>query len=148
LLEHIYSKHKHWIATVKRLGEQYYAEDIVQEAYIKVHGKEINEAYFYFTLRSLTVDLQRSKSKSIMVIEEIADYSVGLEELICDGVCIADVNSYINTLTGYDKLLFKAYMNSGLSIRKFAKEIDISFMSVYQTITKIKKQWQKENQKD
>jgi hypothetical protein len=29
-----------------------------------------------------------------------------------------------------------------------AKEIDISFMSVYQTIKKCKQQWQKENQKD
>jgi RNA polymerase sigma factor (sigma-70 family) len=149
-MKHIYDKHKHWINVVKTFGEEYYAEDVVQEAYLKVYGKEINEAYFYFTLRSLTADLHRLKNKSILSTEiEIKDDSEDLNTIISDSnVCLADVNNFINQLSGYDKLLFKAYINSGLSIRKFAKEIDISFMSVYQTIKKCKQQWQKENQKD
>ena len=75
-MKHIYDKHNHWINVVKTFGEEYYAEDVVQEAYLKVYGKEINEAYFYFTLRSLTADLHRLKNKSILSTEiEIKDDS-------------------------------------------------------------------------
>jgi DNA-directed RNA polymerase specialized sigma24 family protein len=36
-MEHIYSRHKHWVSIVKKFGEVNYAEDVVQEAYIKVY---------------------------------------------------------------------------------------------------------------
>lgn len=149
-MHNIYSKHKHWINIVKNFGEKYYAEDIVQEAYIKVNGKDINEAYFYLTLRSLTTDLHRSKSKSI-ITNELDIIESDLSDVIdSSNYCIADLDMYMDKLTGYDKLLFKAFIKSGLSIRGFARETNISFMSVYSTIKKCKKiLWQeKENHKD
>ena len=78
-MEHIYSRHKHWVAMVKKFGEVNYAEDVVQEAYIKVYGKDINEAYFYYTLRSLTMDLHSKKVVKVEVTQDI-EYSLREDE--------------------------------------------------------------------
>ena len=72
-IDHLVKRHRHWINIVRKFGELTYAEDIVQEAYIKIlyKNKEINEAYFYYTLRSLTADLSRVKIIKVEFTKEI-----------------------------------------------------------------------------
>jgi DNA-directed RNA polymerase specialized sigma24 family protein len=147
-MEHIYSRHKHWVAMVKKFGEVNYAEDVVQEAYIKVYGKDINEAYFYYTLRSLTMDLH---SKKVIKVEVTQDIEYSLREDESNELAEERAQPYIefiNTWHWYDKMLFMTYVNNKISMRKLSRETGIAFMSVYYTIKKCKlrlKEWQ-ENQ--
>ena len=147
-MDHIYSRHKHWVAMVKKFGEVNYAEDVVQEAYIKVHGKDINEAYFYYTLRSLTMDLH---SKKVIKVEITQDIEYSLREDESNDFAEERAQPYIefiNTWHWYDKMLFMTYVNNKISMRKLSRETGIAFMSVYYTIKKCKlrlKEWQ-ENQ--
>ena len=147
-MEHIYSRHKHWVAIVKKFGEINYAEDVVQEAYIKVYGKDINEAYFYYTLRSLTMDLH---SKKVIKVELTQDIEYSLKEDESNDIAEERAQPYIefiNTWHWYDKMLFMTYVNNKISMRKLSRETGIAFMSVYYTIKKCKlrlKEWQ-ENQ--
>lgn len=148
-MNHIYQKHKHWIKVVEKFGEKHYAEDVVQEAYIKIYGKDINEAYFYFTLRSMTMDLHRKKVEKVEITKEI-EYSL-IEE---DDEFIIELakpyQDYIETWEWYDKKLFMLWIESGVSMREIARRTNIGFMSVYNTIKNCKekiKKWEKENQK-
>ena len=143
-MEKIYSKHLHWIKQVEKFGEFTYAEDIVQEAYIKVHGKDINEAYFYFVLRSLTMDLHRKKVIKLELDDQIIDEPEHIE-------LINDISLYFDVIDSwdwYDKKMFLTYINNKISMRQLSKELGITFSSVYNTLTnckKILKICQKEN---
>jgi len=146
-MNNIYAKHLHWIKQVEKFGEFAYAEDIVQEAYIKVHGKDINEAYFYFTLRSLTMDLHRKKVIKLELTDQVLNIPENIE-------VINDVSlyfDYIDTWDWYDKKMFLTYINNKMSMRQLSKELGITFSSVYNTLTNCKnklKQWQKENHQE
>ena len=151
-LKQITDRHKHWIKVVENFGEKEYAQDIVQEAYIKVINlnKEINFAYFYFTLRSLTMDLHRKKVDKIEITQEI---EYGLKEDNYQEEVTEFVKPYldfINTWDWYDKKMYLIYITNNVSMRKMAKESGIPLMNIFQTIQRCKlklKLWQKENQK-
>lgn len=149
-MNHIYSKHKHWIRVVEKFGEYRYAEDIVQEAYIKVYDKTINEAYFYFTLRSMTMDLHRKRVEILPITKEI-EYKISLVEEIDLIDLTQPYNDFIDTWEWYDKMLFRLWVDSGVSMREIARRTNIGFMSVYNTIKNCKekiKKWEEENHKD
>lgn len=152
-ISHLIDKHKHWITVVKRFGENTYAEDIVQEAYIKIiqSNKDVNFAYFYFTLRSLTMNLH---NKKVIKIEITKDIEYLLTDSIEEDIVLELAQpfiDYIQTWEDYERMLFMVYVNKGVSMRKMARESGISFTSIYNTIRncKIKLiQWQKDKQKD
>lgn len=152
-INHLIDKHKHWISVVKRFGENTYAEDIVQEAYLKIinSNKDVNFAYFYFTLRSLTMYLH---NKRVIKVEITKDIEHLLVDSIEDDIVLELAQpfiDYIKTWKDYERMLFMVHVNKGVSMRKMARESGISFTSIYNTIRncKIKLiQWQKENQKD
>lgn len=150
-LKFLTEKHSHWVKIVEGFGEKNYAHDVVQEAYIKILNidKEINYAYFYFTLRSLTMDLHRKKVEKVEITKEI-EYSLIEEndEYIID--LAKPYQDYIETWDWYDKKLFMLWIESGVSMREIARRTNIGFMSVYNTIKNCKekiKSWEKENQK-
>lgn len=160
-LNQIYKKHKHWINQVKKFGIHDYAEDLVQEAYIKVHGKEINEAYFYFTLHTMAMDLHRKKVIKVPIssndeshinyeVEEAYNFSQikSRYDKIDTEKILVQLHELMNEWHWYDRMLFIVWIESGKSIRQFSMDVNIGFMSVYQTIRKCKnliKQWQREN---
>lgn len=152
-LDHILSKHKHWIAVVKRFGEINYAEDIVHEAYIKVLvlDKFVNEAYFYFTLRSLTMNLHKKKVVKIEITKDIEYLLIDSQEEDFILELAQPFLDYIKTWEDYDRMLFMLWVRKGISMRKIARESGIPFTSIYHTIKNCKaklKSWQKENHKD
>lgn len=101
------------------------------EAYIKVKDKEINDSYFYLTLRSITMDLHRKKVQTVEIENiEIEDQEYQETE------CIKKYKEILATFDWYDRYLFLLYANSGMSMRKIAREKNISFMSIYNTIKK------------
>jgi RNA polymerase sigma factor (sigma-70 family) len=140
-LKEIFKQHKRWINIVKQLGIDDYAEDIVQEAYLKcLEKKSINEAYFYLTLRSLAFDLHRKQKKIIKVpIEEIT-ISIEIDKE-------NEVFEIVDRLHWLDKQVFYLYYDNKLSMRKIAKETGISLSTIFNTISKcndkILKEWEK-----
>ena len=152
-IDHLVDKHKHWISVVKRFGEVTYAEDIVQEAYIKIidSNKDVNFAYFYFTLRSLTMNLHNKKVVKVEITKDIEYLLVdsGEDDIILE--LAKPYLDYIQTWEDYERMLFMVYVNKGVSMRKMARESGISFTSIYNTIKNCKLkliQWQKEKHKD
>lgn len=152
-IDHILSKHRHWISVVKRFGEINYAEDIVHEAYIKVMllEKPINEAYFYFTLRSLTMNLHNKKVIKVEITNEIECLLIDSQEDDFILELAKPFLDFIQTWGDYERMLFMVWVNKGISMRKMARESGIPFKSIYHTIKNCKeklKLWQKENHKD
>ena len=145
-------KHKHWVKIVEGFGEKNYAQDVVQEAYIKVlkMNKDINYAYFYYTLRSLTMDLH---SKKVTKVEITRDIEYSLREDESNDIAEELAQPYlefIDTWHWYDKMLFMLWVNNKISMRKIARETKINFTSVYNTIKKCKqrlKEWEKDQLK-
>jgi hypothetical protein len=152
-IDHLVKRHRHWINIVRKFGEVTYAEDIVQEAYIKILdlNKEINEAYFYYTLRSLTMNLHSKKIIKIEITKEIEYLLIESQEDNAILEITKPYYDYIATWDYYDQMLFSIYLKKGISMRKMSRESGISFTSIYNTIRNCKnklKQWAKENHKD
>jgi len=139
-LKEIFKQHKRWINIVKQLGINDYAEDIVQEAYLKcLEKKSINEAYFYLTLRSLAFDLHRKQKKIIKVPIEEINISIEIDKE-------NEVFEIVDRLHWFDKQVFYLYYDNKLSMRKIAKETGISLSTIFNTISKcndkILKEWE------
>jgi len=76
-LNEIANNHKQWLNTVKGIGGDMYAEDIVQEMYIKLHklvqkrgnhfflfdNGKVQSGYIFFTLRSILYSYLGQKNK-------------------------------------------------------------------------------------
>lgn len=149
-MNRIYDKHKHWIKVVKKFGETNYAEDIVQEAYLKLLGRDINEAYFYFTLRSMTMDLHRKKIEKVELTKDIEYLLADSKDDNLTEEMAKPYFDFIDTWEWYDKRIYLLYVNQNVSLRKLAKETKIGLTSLYITIRNCKnkiKQWQDQKNK-
>lgn len=162
-MKEICKQHNRWINVVKQFGITDYAEDVVQEAYIKCLDKPtVNESYFYLTLRSLAMDLHRKQKQIIKVsIDEILDkyeitqyYEnktddneiVGYIDSINWNNCVKilsneialnnEVLEVVNKFHWFDKEVFYLYYDNKISMRKIAKETGISLKTIFQTIQK------------
>jgi RNA polymerase sigma factor (sigma-70 family) len=140
-LKEICKQHQRWINTVKQFGITDFAEDVVQEAYLKCIEKEtVNEAYFYLTLRSLSMDLHRKQKQIIKVSIDEVNIITEIEEH-------NEVLNLVNDFHWFDKEVFFLYYDNKMSMRKIAEETGISLSTIFKTIQtcnlKIKKEWQK-----
>lgn len=141
-MKEICKQHQRWINTVKQFGIFDYAEDIVQEAYLKCIDKEsINEAYFYLTLRSLSFDLLRKQKR-------ITKVSIDDVVIITEIEKQNEVLNIVDNFHWFDKQIFYLYYDNKLSMQKISDETGISKSTIWKTITKcnnkIIKEWQKE----
>lgn len=139
--------HKEYVNTIKKFGEDFYAEDLVQEMYIRFLTKnkeqqvmnkgEVNRYYVWLTLRSLFVDFHRQKSKVIKVdVNEILNLQQidEIEKHEAFGSLIKQVSKEMNNWHYYDRLLFQLYKDSSMSMREIAQGTNISLRSVFGTL--------------
>tara|TARA_R100001530_G_scaffold116636_1_gene83706 strand:- start:393 stop:977 length:585 start_codon:yes stop_codon:yes gene_type:complete len=101
--------HKEWVEVAKTLGADHYAEDVVQEAYLKlVHynqpqkfindKNEIHRGYMFFVIRSVVSDFRRIKNKIKKVpIKTIIKW--------------AETNDDLNVLTVNDMTRLSSFTN-------------------------------------
>ena len=158
-LKKIAEKHERWVSLVSSMGcNPSYVEDVVQDAYLKVwkhleNGKQIvygdddiNDFYFYMTLRSvyfdgkkkkLAVDYQfndeeklRNAIDNLIATEASSDESIAFDNLI------GKIYDEVNTWEFYHRNVFIAYFTSGLSLDKLSKDIGIGRSSLYNSIKK------------
>ena len=77
-LKKVAELHEDYLRMVKSFGEEFLAEDIVQEMYIKLSkyadadkvlrkNGQINKSYIFLTLRCLYYDLQKERNKILFV---------------------------------------------------------------------------------
>lgn len=145
-MKEICKQHQRWINCVKQLGIEDYAEDIVQEAYIKCLDKlAVNEAYFYMTLRSLSFNLLKKQKQFIKVSIDDVQIKTEIEQQ-------NEVLNLVDNFHWFDKQIFYLYYDNKMSMRKIAEETGISLKTIFNTITKcnnkIKNEWLKEDQKN
>lgn len=133
----------------RKLGGGFQSEDIVQEAYIRClkNGAIDNECYVYLSIRSVAFDFYRAKKNVIKV--ELEDVFIDEETEYIEPVMYEDVKDLLSDLHWFDQEIFKLYATKIKSIRKLAKETNISEKTIFESIKKCKQKlitWQKENQ--
>lgn len=113
------------------------ADDIVQDMYIKFsnYNKSLNEYYIFFALKSIFLDYLRKEKTKVELNENLCnfddyDYQQDkIKELALEKV---------KQLPYFEKELLT--VTQEISQRKLARETDISFIVINQTIKKTKKQ--------
>lgn len=153
-LNKVAERHNEWINIVNSFGEYDLAEDIVQEAYIvlyKYANEEkiikddiVSRGYMFFTLRTTWLQYLNTKKKikkvrldDDEVYIQIQDYSE-MDEQIGYNELTKKIDKHVEHWRWYDKTLFKLYSNTDMSIRKIAKETNISWVSIFNTLKKCK----------
>ena len=153
VLDLLASNHKEWIKMAYKFGAGDYAEDIVQEMYIRLnkyveeperimYKNEPNKLFVWVTLRNMVRNFQNKKD--ILVFtgdmveydyeEELFDYEEanGFERLI------EKIWDSTEELHWYDKKMFEVYHTTDMSMRDMEKETRISLYSIFDTLKKTK----------
>ena len=156
-IEKIAKHHQEYIETVNKFGEITYAEDIVQEAYIKVikyvreeqiidANGNVKKGYMYFVLRNLFLDFKKHKdNKNKVSIENLDFLGKNLDTTLEDTERLEAMNKIFekveDTVAGfhwYDEMLFNLYKDTGKSMRTLTKETGISTSSIFNTLKNCK----------
>lgn len=140
--------HKEYVRIVQSFGEQFYAEDIVQEAYLRIYkyckpeniiqNSEVNKGFMYFVLRNLYLsylkELQKSPKTSIDEVIHLFYEENEIEKQEAYEEILHLINNEVQTWHWYDQMLFDLYKRTGKSIRDLSAETKISTKSVFQTL--------------
>lgn len=155
MLELLSKNHSTWIAMGLSIGiPKHLVEDFVHELYLRFNKyikdvkkimyneTEVNKFYVYVTLKNLWTDYSKAKGKHKII--RLDDYDVTYE--IVDGESenynyakhsaeekiINKIKSEVeNWEHWYDRKLFKIYYETDISMRKLAKETNISVTSIF-----------------
>tara|TARA_R100000278_G_C5411574_1_gene143302 strand:+ start:130 stop:675 length:546 start_codon:yes stop_codon:yes gene_type:complete len=152
----IAKKHKFWIRIVNGFGEYDYAEDIVQEMYLIIYKYAdetkiinngiVNDGYIFYTLRTCFLAFCKAKDK-IKKVRLDGQYNFTqvqhideMDEQIAFNKITNLIDNHIEKWRWYDRQLFKLYRDTDMSIRKIASETKISWVSIFNTLKKCKKE--------
>lgn len=151
-INHIAKHHKDWVKIVRSFGEDFLAEDIVQESYIRlwkysseelvIIDGEINRGYMYFVLRN-TYLLTHRANKPTMCPMDYA-YNLSAEDVDTNAINNAyqiimnKMDAEINSWHWFDSSVFKEYRDTQISMRKMAKQSHISTNAIFSTIKSCK----------
>ena len=157
-LDILYQNHKEWIRIIKHFGEKHYAEDIVQETYIKIYtanschkaivkGK-INTGFVWIALRNNFITFQKEKAKGkkidIEQVSNIYESPKNIQQYISNDKLEVLILKEMTTWDWYDSRLFRLYIESEISMRNLSAETGISFNSIANTIKKCKEKLRKQ----
>ena len=146
------ANHSEWVKMVNTFGEEFFAEDIVQETYMmllkwssedKLYTKgKINKGYIWLALKN-TFLMHVNKSKKIQFIKlgdvyNIADVNTDAENQAYNNL-INKLDAEMQKWHWYDKQLFEVYKNTNISLRVMSKQSKISVTSIFNTIAICKK---------
>lgn len=159
-LAEIAKKHGEWVDRVKKMGcNPSDAEDIVQEAYIKISrmfkGDEtrINKTYFHSTLYSVFIDYTRAKRRSKVSLvnksipnlidetfsEDEEDYDIKFDLQLYEmwDEIEKEMDTWDETSSyPYNKEICLSYLSTDMSLRKLSKDSGIPKNSIVNTVTK------------
>lgn len=154
--------HKEYVRIVRGWGEEDFAEDIVQEMYLRllqytteekiVKDGQVNKSYVWFTLRTMFSDFQKNKRRieKIRIGEgfDILDEDINYQSFEALEKLLERIEEEKDSWHWYDVMLFEVYMKNkdashnrngkGISMRKLSEETGISLISIFQTIKNCK----------
>jgi DNA-directed RNA polymerase specialized sigma24 family protein len=143
-LEIVAKEHKFYVEVVKSFGEYNFAEDIVQEMYLRIHkytshekivkDGQVNKGFIWFVLRNIYVDYCKQRSRITKV--DLNEAVLMSEEQNTEAMneLYDKIEKEIESWHWYDTMLFKLYRDSGKSMRELEAETKISLTSIFHTI--------------
>ncbi len=151
ILNEIAKHHKEWISMVRTMGAGGASEDIVQDAYIRIHkyatpekiipNGNVNKAFMFVVLRNMYMTHCKESARFNMV--ELSETKELIHEdnlkwkqaqYKFDGI----IEDSQEDWHWYDKMLFNYYKDSGKSLREIEEETGISLTSLWNTIKNCK----------
>ena len=159
IIKELSKNHKDFINIVKSFCSYVDHEEIVQEMYIKVHNhkvknpdKEINLSYIWFTLRSVFLDQMRAEQRfvdlDLSVFKNIPEQVTDLDEQLAYSQVIQKQDEIVNKQHYFDAMLYAIYSKGDTSIRKLAKDTNISTRTIFWSLQQTKKLIAKELKED
>jgi len=148
-LKKVAEYHNDYLRIVQSYGEHEYAEDIVQEMYLRLtkYGEvskiirkngEVNKPYVFWTLRNIFKSLCMERQKHPKVdLDEIKHLSVDYDYISkheAEYLLEAKINKEMKSWHWYDEKLFKLYRENKWSFREAAEETRIGYVSIFRTI--------------
>jgi|TARA_B100001939_G_scaffold270255_1_gene237912 hypothetical protein len=142
------NRHNDWIRIAKSFGADDYAEDLVQEMYIRTlkyidNGKDlsykndINYLYIYQMLRHMAINLLLKKRKvSVINIDNVKNQTKSAQEINIEKIYLK-INKELDSMFWYDAKIYRI-IESGVSIKELSKKTKISYYSLYRTYNKVK----------
>lgn len=161
-IELLYKHHDEFISAarsvlVKTDFPVYIAEDLVQDAYIKLSKQEdiydkivvdgeVKKGYMYFAVRSVVLDYVRDNRKELSNVElkeELDKPEVSDEQCLDYSEFRGAMVDFLKIQLGDDKdwfhlRVFEKYLDSGLTYEELADSIGIGTQTVYKSVKKCK----------
>ena len=150
ILEKAYQKHKTWINICKSFGLDYpTSEDLVMEMYIKLdyitkkgtdityNKDELNYYYIFKILYTMFLQLKKKRDKVNFIDQEMLQNIEGQEQVYFQEI-EKRFNNEFSKLHWYDQKVFEI-VASGTKIAELSRKTQITYISLYNTYTKVKK---------
>ena len=163
VLDLLASYHKEWLKMARSFGAEDFAEDVVQNMYIRLnkyvedperimYKGQPNKLFVWVTLRNMVRQFQKKKDLMVysgdMVEYDQAEQEFDMVEAQGFEKLIDKVWQSMEGLHWYDKKMFEVYHTTGMSMRDIEKETGISLYSIFDTLKKSKEYVRKEINED
>jgi|TARA_R100000482_G_scaffold34623_1_gene11329 hypothetical protein len=163
VLDLLAEHHKEWIKMAHKFGAGDYAEDIVQEMYIRLHKyietpqrimykNQPNKLFIWVTLRNMVRTFQNKKDLLIysgdMVEYDQAEQEYDMIQAQGFERIIDKVWHIMEDQHWYDHKMFEIYHTTDMSMRDIEKETGISLFSIFDTLRKSKEYVREQIQED
>ncbi len=145
--------HSEWLKMAYKFGAGDYAEDIVQEMYLRLHkyvddperimyGDEPNKLFVWVTLRNL-VRKHQSGNNRLIFVDEYHEHESFSEEMHNEEDdmfedFIDSVWDKAKEMYWFDYKMFELYHTTDMSMRDIEKETSISLRTIFTTLNKAK----------
>lgn len=148
MIEIVAQNHKKYVSIIKKFGEHFYAEDLVQETYLMLYkwsspdkyikdGKP-NDAYIWFCLRNSFLLYQREKRKATKVsledIQELSQNETNKEYFDSLEKIDTLVKNEVDSWHWYDAKMYKLHVEKKMPMRTIEAETNISLRSIFETL--------------
>ncbi len=163
VLDLLATKHKEWVKMAHSFGAGDYAEDIVQEMYLRLnryveepdrimYKGEPNKLFVWVTLRNMVRNFQNKKDLLVfsgdMVEYDKEEDAFDYGEAEAFERLIEKIWESTTELHWYDKKMFEIYHTTEMSMRDIEKETKISLYSIFDTLKKTKSYVREKIQED
>ena len=153
-LKTLYTCHNEWVRIITKFGGGTFAEDLVQETYIKievsgacskaVENGQINRAFMWIALRNNYLNYYKAKIKvtklSLDEIKPLCSERYNEQKHKAYDKIIEDIENEVNGWNDYYKNMFSENILEGVSYRVLHKETGIGLSSIANTIKQCKEQ--------
>ena len=137
--------HDEWLNIVRLFGDSEFAQDVVQDVYLKVHSNyreriiqngEPNRALMWVLLRNTAFRASRTAPNdlSIELFYSLPEEDFELRKHESLDLIYHKVEDEIKTWEWYDQMLFNIYRKENKSMRQIAEQTGISLKSIFTTI--------------